>query len=173
MADYAIQPLTPSHVVAAFDCGKPELNKWIHSHAQAAESRHTARTFVLLDEERVIGFYSLCMHRVQDKDLAGRIARGGPDQVPAVMLAQLARDTSMRGERIGDLLMSDVLRRALAADKAVAARVLLVEALDEDAVSFYQRHNFLPAASNPLKLAVKMTDVEQTVKTMDEWASDS
>jgi predicted N-acetyltransferase YhbS len=121
-----------------------------------------------LDPVRVIGYYSLCMHRVRAVDLAEQIAKGGPDSVPAVLLARLARDSTMRGEGLGDLLMGDALKKVVAADGHVAARVLVVDAIDDAAATFYRRHGFTPSSSDPLTLAAKITDIEKTVAKMAE-----
>lgn len=59
-----------------------------------------------------------------------------PDPVPAIPLGQLAVDDANRGRRLGSGLVVDAARRALAAARFVAARAVVVQAVDERAGTF-------------------------------------
>ena len=47
----------------------------------------------------------------------------------------------------GALILADALRKAVAAGEAAAARLIVVDAVDEDAARFYARHGFVPCHS--------------------------
>jgi predicted N-acetyltransferase YhbS len=83
--------------------------------------------------------------------------------VGMVLLARLAVDRSEQGMGRGALLLAEALRKAVAAGEAVAARLVVVDAIDEQAVSFYQRHGFIPAPEHPLRLYRPMSDIRASL----------
>ena len=42
------EPLAVDHRLEGFDCGKPTLNHWLLHHARQAQTRGSARTFVVI-----------------------------------------------------------------------------------------------------------------------------
>lgn len=125
----------------------------------AARSRRTAQTFVWHDGDGVVlAYYSLTAHLLQRDELPHRLGRGGPRQIPAVLLARLALDGSLHGQGLGGALLADALRRVVAATETVAARFVVVDAIDERAAAFYEHHGFrrLPQTS---RLVAKVADI--------------
>ncbi|MCB1004765.1 MAG: hypothetical protein KDB35_11345 [Acidimicrobiales bacterium] len=52
-----IERLSGAHAVDTFTCGNEELELWLRHAALTADRAGTARVYVSLDSERVIGFY--------------------------------------------------------------------------------------------------------------------
>ncbi len=148
------------HLVAAFDCGEPDLDTWLHDHESGAQARRVARTFVWCqaDEDVVVGYYSLTGHRLVRDDLPKSIGRGSPNEVPAVLLARLALDRRLRGQGIGGALLADAMERVVAATALVAARFVVVDALHETAATFYEHYGFR-GIPGTLRLVQKISDV--------------
>jgi hypothetical protein len=59
--------------------------------------------------------------------------------------------------------LAEALRRATAASDAAAARLVVVDAIDDDAVVFYRRWGFIDAPDNPRRLYRKMYDVRASL----------
>jgi GNAT superfamily N-acetyltransferase len=155
---YTCEPLDSSHDLGRFDSGQPYLDRWLREHARGAEARRTGRTFVWLDDSgSVIAYYTIAAHLIQRVDLPRSINRGNPDHIPAVLLARLALDKTLHGQGLGALL-ADALTRIVAATSVVAARFVVVDAIDEPAASFYERHGFrrIPATD---RLIQKISDI--------------
>lgn len=55
----APQPLNAAHQIDFFDCGNPALNDWQLNQARQAQGSGSARTFVVAEDERVVGYFSL------------------------------------------------------------------------------------------------------------------
>jgi ribosomal protein S18 acetylase RimI-like enzyme len=55
----------------------------------------------------------------------------------------------------------DALRRALAASREVASVAVVVDAKDDNAVSFYRRYGFVSFPDQPRRLFLPMTVIEQ------------
>ncbi|MGI8625956.1 MAG: GNAT family N-acetyltransferase [Geodermatophilaceae bacterium] len=155
------EALDPSrHQLDALNSGEVDLDTWLREHAAGAEARRVARTFVwcAADENVVMGYYSLAGHRLIREELPKSIGRGSPREVPAVLLARLAIDVRLQGRGLGGALLADALSRVVAATDLVAARFVVVDALNESAAMFYEHHGFrrIPTA---LRLVQKISDV--------------
>lgn len=141
---YQSEALQNRHQLAAFDCGKPEMNLWLHNSARHAQAMRTCTTFVWHDgDDVVLGYFGLAAHLIQREQLARRLGRGNPDQIPAVLIARLALDLKLRGQHLGVHLLVDAYQRIQAAADNIAVRFVVVEAIDEQAKKFYLDHQFI------------------------------
>jgi predicted N-acetyltransferase YhbS len=152
----ATRPLDAECRIEVFDCGVPELNRWLQQHAWRAEQSRQCRTFVAESDGVVVGYYALAAHAVRAADLPQRWRRGAPRSVPAALLAKLAVDSRSQGHGLGSELVVDAIQRVLVAAEQVGTRVLVVDALDDDAAGFYARLGFT-ATSSPRRLLLKLS----------------
>jgi GNAT superfamily N-acetyltransferase len=162
---YRSQPFDPEkHNIGGFQCGEPSLDTWLREQAVPATARRTARTWVWVDDQgTVVAYYALAAHKISRGEVPGKIGRGGPAEIPAVLLARLALSQSLRGHNLGEVLVADALARVLAATRIVAAGVVVVDALHEKVASFYERLGFrrLPES---LVLVQKIADIEAALE---------
>ena len=70
------EPLGPQHRLEGFDCGKPSLNDWLVRHARQAQGSGSARTFVVSEDDRVAGYFSLTAGQIDTLDALERIRNG-------------------------------------------------------------------------------------------------
>ncbi|HEX8004630.1 MAG TPA: GNAT family N-acetyltransferase [Mycobacteriales bacterium] len=154
-------PLDDTHALDDFDSAQPDLDRWLRDHARGAEAKRTARTFVWLDGGgRVVGYYALAAHTLSRASLPRRLGRGDPAQVPAVLLAKLALHKDLQGRGLGAALLADALGRVLDATRAVAARYVVVDAIDDFAADFYAHHGFEQVAALD-RLVRKISDLAE------------
>jgi GNAT superfamily N-acetyltransferase len=119
-----------------------------------------ARTFVWHGGDKVVvAYFSLAAHLVVRADLPPRLGRGSPDAIPAVLLARLALDRSLQGQGLGGELLVDALSRAVQASEVAAARLVVVDAIDEAAAAFYEHHGFVAVPGNRQRLVQKVNDI--------------
>ncbi len=138
-----LKRLRADHDIAGFTCGVAALDRWLGRHAVAAQQMDSARTFVAVRDSRVAGYLSLTMGSVQRADAPQQLVRGMPGYpVGMVLIARLAVDKREQGAGLGARLFADALRMAVLAGESVAARLVVVDALDEQAAGFYRRHGF-------------------------------
>jgi len=142
----APRPLTEQDNAREFDCGEPTLNQWLRERALKARSTRDAVTYVATaDNGVIVGYYSLAMTSIMREDVGiGRFTRNSPNPIPCVLLARLAIDNRVQGQGLGADLLSDAIDRAAIAADIVGARLLIVDALNESARSFYLHHEFVP-----------------------------
>jgi ribosomal protein S18 acetylase RimI-like enzyme len=159
-----LERLDAHHDVSIFDSGNEVLDGWLRRHAIAAQRMDSARTFVATRNGRVIGYFGLTMGSMLRAEAPVKLVRGMPAYpVGMVLLARLAVDQSQQGRGVGAMLLAEALRKAIAAGEVAAARLIVVDAVDEDAAAFYQRYGFVRTPENPLRLYRRMKDVRASL----------
>lgn len=158
---FVSEELGDGHDLSRFDSGKRDLDRWLREFARHAATNRTGRTFVWhAGDGVVVAYYTLAAHEVAKTDLPKRVGRGGPDRVPAVLLARLALDRRLHGQGLGAHLLADVFGRIVEASRKVAVRVVVVDAIDTEAVPFYERFGFVAVPEHTHRLFQKMSDIE-------------
>ncbi|BBH70761.1 N-acetyltransferase [Actinoplanes sp. OR16] len=164
--DLELSKLTRAWDRSQFKCGRSELDDWLRRYAMQSQEADLARTFVLLEEsetpgiKRIIGYFSLTMSSVRRDEVPDELARRVPRHpIGVVLLARLAVDESAQGRGLGKDLLNLALRRAVQAGDIVAARLIVVDALDDEAESFYRRYGFQSLPDVPRRLFLRMQDV--------------
>jgi predicted GNAT family N-acyltransferase len=96
-----------------------------------------------------------------DRDqVPSRVGRGGPESIPGILIGKLAVDGTLRHQGLGAELLIDALSRCAAArEVGPGFKLVLVDALDDEADSFYRYHGFLPVSQESRTLYRKMADV--------------
>lgn len=141
-----------------FDSGAPELDQWLVRYAYANLRANNATTYVALRGAKVVAYYAIAMAAVERDEAPERLRHGSrPAQIPCLLLARLAVDTSEQGNGIGAGMLRDALRRALQLSDAVGAAAVLVHARDDAAKRFYEANgNFLESPVDLLQPMVPM-----------------
>jgi GNAT superfamily N-acetyltransferase len=116
---------------------------------------------------RVVGYYSLSAGSVRKEESPARIAKGlAKHPIGVILLARLAVDRSERGAGLGKTLLVDALSRALAAADAIGARAILIHAIDDETIAFYEKFGFEPSPLDPKQLILLMKDLRATLKSI-------
>ena len=158
-------PLGPRHDISQFSSGVPALDTWLQSKARLNEAKGGARTYVACDGDRVAGFYSLAASAVEKRRLSSRASRNMPEPVPVILLGQLAVDSAHQGRRLGSDLLVDAARRARTAAEVIGARAIVVQAIDEQAKTFYGRFGFRPVSDRePLMLILRISELDELLE---------
>ncbi len=153
----------------AFDCGEPSLNRWLATQAgQSMESRD-AVTYLLLDgpsgSEVIAGYFCLTAGSIAREGAPDSLARRAPDPIPAVRMGRFAIDRSRQGQGWGAELVREALLSAVSGGKLIGARVMLVDAISDEARGFYVRFGFTPSPIHPLQVLYDLRIVEASMGT--------
>jgi predicted N-acetyltransferase YhbS len=155
-----LERLDAHHQLGVFDSGNDVLDSWLRLHALAAQKMDSARTYVLVEDNSVVGYFSLTMGSVRRASAPTKLVRGLPAYpVGMVLVARLAVDRSHQGGGLGGLLLTEALRKAVAAGEAAAARLVVVDAIDDGAAGFYKRYGFVATPEDPLRLYRRIKDI--------------
>lgn len=154
---------TTRHDRSAFSCGVEALDSYLQSQAGQDARRCVAAPYVLLmpPSPSVVGFYTLSNMSIRATELPEAFVKRLPRYpvLPATLLGRLAVDASRRGGGFGTLLLLDALHRCLRSESASLA--VVVDAKDDAAISFYERHEFLRLPDQPNRLFKPMAEIEK------------
>lgn len=158
------EPLTATHRVEHFDCGRPALDTFLKRYALTNQQNGTARSYVAHSSGEVIAYYSLSAASIEIAQASVRVAKGlAKHPIPTTLLARLAVDTREQGHGLGASLLQDALLRHLQAEAVIGSRALIVHAKDEAAIKFYQKFGFEPSPLDPFHLFLLTKDIKKTL----------
>lgn len=154
------EPLTATHDVSRFSCGKPALDHWLKTRALSNQEKGFTAVMVVHENNRIVGYYGLTPTAIVPAVMPRSIRTGQPpDLVPCLLLGQLATDLEWTGKGVGTGLLKHALQRCVTAARLIGGRALIVNAVDPEAAEFWQRHGFLPSRDDPLVLLRSMADI--------------
>lgn len=112
----------------------------------------------------MLGYYTLCATALPPGDVPEAARRHVPRYplVSATLVGRLAVAVARQGQRLGALLLADALRRAYASAESVGSSMVVVDAIDEGAATFYAAHGFVRLPES-LRLVLPMRLVERMV----------
>lgn len=150
--------------MSGFDCGNAELDTWLLNHALASQKADLARTYLVLHANRVAGYVTLTTGSIRARDAPKRYVRGMPRYpIPPILIARLAVDRQYQRQQFGSRLLAESLRLAVTASDTAAARLVVVDAIDDQAAAFYRRWGFIDVPENPRHLFRKISDIRRSL----------
>lgn len=156
LMNITITALNTQHQRAAFNCGEESLDLYLRRYAKQDVKRRISRIFVaspVENPEQVVGYYTLSAYSISADSMPEEQRRRLPGYpVPAAMLGRLAIDKSYQRSGLGRTLVADALLRVKQASEVMAVYALTVDALHEEAATYYQRFGFIAFPDQPLKL---------------------
>ena len=165
MALSAPEPISSQHFLQDFDSGKPSLNAWLKTRALSNHKNGFTAVTVVHESQRVLGYYGLSPTTVVPNSLPRNIRTGQPPNlIPCLLLGQLAVDKNSSGRGIGTGLLKHALISCAQAATLIGGRALMVNAIDDEAASFWQKRGFLPTKHDPLTLFRPMSDVVASIQ---------
>jgi GNAT superfamily N-acetyltransferase len=153
------EPLADRHDVGDFNSGEASLGDWLRRRARANQVSGASRTYVVCEDERVVGYYALASGAVTVEAAPGRVRRNMPDPIPVAVLGRLAVDHSRQGQGIGRALFRDGALRVMNAADAIGIRGIVVHAISEQAKGFYLALGFDESPREPMVLMVTLADI--------------
>jgi GNAT superfamily N-acetyltransferase len=163
------QALGLSHRLDEFDCGKPALTEWLLHHARQAQASGSARTFVVCEQDRVAGYYSLTVGQIDTLEAPERIRRGmGQYPIPLVILARLAVDADYQRRGLGFSLLQDAIMRTVSISDQAGIRALLTHPIDAKADAFYRRFGFESTPTHDRQLILLLKDARRLTQARSQ-----
>ena len=159
----APEPISTRHQIGDFSSGVASLDEWLKRRALANQASGAARTFVVCDADKVVGYYALAAGAVNVAAAPGRFRRNMPDPIPVVVLARLAVDRTYQGRGLGRALVRDAARRVVHAADVIGIRGILAHAISKEAKAFYLSLGFDPSPIESMTLMVTLSDVRKSI----------
>ncbi len=159
---WRIELLTRSHERDNFDCGEESLNDFLRQYARQNDKKDISRTYVLCNEDslEIIGYYTICSGCVSFNALPDEMASGIPKYpIPTAHIGRLAIDKRHQGQKLGELLLVDALKRLREVASKMGIHAVTVQALHEKAAAFYKAYGFQAFKDEPLHLFIPMKTI--------------
>lgn len=148
MKKYKIEFLNKFHHKAGFNCVEESLNNYLHKQASQDIKRNLAAVYVLteLDNPTLIhGFYTLSSSAIPLINLPETLSKKLPRYplIPVTLLGRLAINQASQKQGFGEILLMDALRKAAFLSEKIGSMAVVVDALNEQAIRFYEKYGFI------------------------------
>lgn len=139
-----VELLQAHHDRKNFDCGKPSLNEFLQKQARQNADRNVGVTHVVVPEAgnpRILGYYTLVTRTIESTIVPDnkKLPRG---PLGVVLLGRLAVEKSAQGQGLGKRMLLRAIRQTEQAAREMGIYALVLDALDEEARSWYLSLNF-------------------------------
>jgi GNAT superfamily N-acetyltransferase len=161
-----IESISKSHNRQDFNSSRSSLNEYLKKHARQNNVKNIAKTFIAVNaENKILGYYSLSTSSIEFEELSEEFAKQLPHYpVPAALVARLAVDSSVEGQGLGPRLLIEALQQILSVSNEMAIKVVLVDAIDEEAKGFYLHFGLIELPGHKLKLFLPIETIDQLLK---------
>ena len=137
----------------SFTCNVEELDTFLKRFAGQNQTTGNSTTHVLFDSEqpsRILGFVTLSAAELSLTQLSEQDRKKLPRYpLPAIRIARLAVDIHERNKHYGTALLGFSVQKALDIRDLAGVRVLIVDAKNDSAISFYEQFGFKKTTKNP------------------------
>lgn len=138
-----VRKLGPDDAVDDFASGEQTIDEYLHRFADSMQRAGGPVTYVAVEGQRVIGYFSLVSGSIEREKAPDRMVKGmGNYPVPVQVLARMGVREDCQGHGVGsDLLLSAFLVVARAAE-LVGVRAIVTHPLNFGLTGFYGRYGF-------------------------------
>jgi predicted GNAT family N-acyltransferase len=143
---YVTVLLAGSHDKSKFSCGKAMLDNYIQKQAKQDVKAKVSACFILSDDHREIkGYYTLSNGSIPNSQLPESVLKKLPryHNLPVTPLGRLAVDNKFKGQKLGELLLVDALRRCYDTSSKIGSMAVIVDPIDQEAADFYTGFGFI------------------------------
>ncbi len=158
------------HANKMFDCGHDEMNRFLKRYADKNRKLGLSSTWVLPEtvenkneQKMKLGAYYTLASATVKQDIIPYDKKLPAYPVPVVLLARMAVDKRYQKQGLGKKTLVTALRKALElTEKGLPALGVVLDVLDDDAWSFYQRFDtFQTFDDDPMRLFISMQLIKQ------------
>ena len=159
--------LDRTHDREGFDCGEESLNAFLKQHARKNAELGFSVTYVLTvdDSSEILAYYTIAGGEFDCELLPATSRKGLPRHaVPVIRLCRLATDLTQRGKGLGEIMLLDVLRRAVSISEQLGVHAIEVDALSDAARTYYRKYSFRSLLDNPNQLYLAIETARKVLR---------
>ena len=164
-AAFRFETLGDEHDRSSFHCGEEALDRYFQTQVTQDIRRRITNCFLVVEAVRgqVAAYYTLAAASVPLTGLPPEEIKRLPryPTLPAVRIGRLAVDEKYQGRGLGAAMLMNAVHRTL--QDAAAAYTLLVDAKNDRAVAFYERHGFRSVAGQPRTLYLPLATAQKAL----------
>ena len=130
------------NVINAFSCGNGDLDGFLKKYAKINDENGYGKTFLLMDEKRIAGFFTLCSSSIRFEEFPEFNSHLFPKYpIPCIKIARLAVDIDYQRKGYGKELLKEAFLRIISVSASVGVRLIIVDA-KESSKTFYEKYGF-------------------------------
>ncbi len=151
-----------------FCCEEPVLNEFIKLYARQNHSNNISKTYVVLNDNDVIAYYTLVYENIELKNIRNEIPsdlrQSRKDKIPCVLLGMIARDKSLKGQDYGNFLLNEAIKKTYKASLIAGIKGLFLTPINSTvATKFYDKIEFLQKIDEKLYY-IPIATIEALIK---------
>jgi predicted GNAT family N-acyltransferase len=156
-----------SHDRSGFDCGQPELNRFLAQHARQSHESGVSKTYVAVDAvelRTIFGFYSLSPAQIElDRVPESARPKGSRYPLAGFRLGRLAVSMSFQGMGLGGQLLLAAAARSIRASSEMGGTALMIDAKDQQVAGWYVQYGAIALKDVPLSLVLTYDTLRATL----------
>jgi GNAT superfamily N-acetyltransferase len=161
---FRVEALAAHHDRASFACGAESLDRYLKTQAMQDIRRSANSVFIMIRANapnRIVGYATLCAYTLEQTAVPDALRKLVPRYplVSATLIGRLAVASNEQGKGVGGVLLAHVLRKALENTTVVGSSMVVVDALNNDAVRFYEHHGFQKLPDS-MRLVIPMSTIK-------------
>jgi GNAT superfamily N-acetyltransferase len=152
---YSISKLTDSFAIGSFVSGEHHLDYYLSKHALLNQNSNLGQTWILHENGaiEIIGYYTISMSSVPVSSLPQQFTVGFPSfDIPCLLIGKMAVDKRFQKNGFGKYMLYDILQKAKELTHTAGCHAIIVDAIDSQAFTFYNKFGFIPFVNRPLGL---------------------
>ena len=158
-----IEPLNRTHDRTGFQCDVEALDRYLKKQSKQDVKRRISRVFVAAKPDNpkaVIGYYTLSTLSIELNQIPEKLVRKLPKHpVPAALIGRLAVSKAAQGQGVGKLLLADAIKRTLAVSDQIAIYTMVVDAINDNAIGFYEQFGFTRLSDDSPRLFLPLKSI--------------
>lgn len=161
-----------------FDCGNLELNNFLKIQANQRQNRNNAVTHVSVNADdieipkTILGYYTISNNSLIYDILPREDAKKTPskESIPCLKLGRLARNKKYTNSGFGEIILMDVLRKALSLSQEVGIYLIDVDVKNEKVCRFYQKYGFKNFIDDSKHMFITLETIKKIIRTVPDEA---
>lgn len=142
-SDLTYDILSKEHNISGFDCEDPDYNDFIKNYALSHQWLKLGTTYLFFYKDKPVGYVTIAMGDLKKEKAKDELKDKRPlRNIPCLFLAQMARDKTVKGLGLGNILIEWVIGKAMKLSNEVACRYVLLECEDHN-IKVYERNGFV------------------------------
>ena len=153
-----------NELINEFSCGNRDLDLFLKKHAFKNDQIGYGKTFVGIENNQIIGFFTLCSASIKFESLPkGNVSSLPRYPIPCIRIARLAVKKEMQNKGYGKLLLKEALLKIIYASATIGIRLVVVDA-KETAKFFYAKYGFQPLIEEESTLFLEIETIINAYK---------
>lgn len=165
---FTFNSISESFDLETFSCGNQDLDNYLKKYSLKNDIAGISKTYLMLENEKdIVGYFSINNYSISYNSLSSkqRYRWELPKyEIPCALISRLAIQKSKHGLGLGKKILKQALHQIYEISKNIGIYLILVDAIDENAKSFYLKYGFALFPDNTNRLFLRLVDYEATLQ---------